>query len=300
MIVQILLQLVLPVFLLAGLWTDRSGDRMQWLLKVLAAGAVLLFVFLTARWDFTSYYLRFAWPLLLVLAAVRSFLRIVPGTQARGASAPAVNAALFLGFMALNAIALRGHVAPGQALQLAFPLAGGTYYVGGGGNARLINNHRAHRPQRFGLDIVRLTVHGNRARALVPGRLEDHAIYGDTVHSPCAGRVLRAVDGLPDLLPPERDTVNLAGNHVVLECAGVKVVLAHLRQGSIAVAPGADVQVGAVLAQVGNSGNTSQPHLHMHAERGGDPDGILTGEGVPIELDGRFLVRNSIVVNRLQ
>lgn len=273
---------------------------MEWLFKALAAGAVLLFVFLTARWDFTSYYLRFAWPLLLVMASLRGYLRIAPASEGRGYSPLAVSAVLWLGFMALSVIALRGHVAPTQALSLAYPLGDGTYYVGGGGNSRLINNHQAHAPQRFGVDIVRLSGYGNRANRLAPRQLEDYAIFGDTVYSPCPGRVRRAVDGLPDLLPPERDRANPAGNHIALDCAGVKVVLAHLRQGSVAVASGAEVQVGAVLAQVGNSGNTSQPHLHLHAERGGDPDAILTGEGVPIELGGHFLVRNSIFVNRVR
>jgi murein DD-endopeptidase MepM/ murein hydrolase activator NlpD len=60
------------------------------------------------------------------------------------------------------------------------------------------------------------------------------------------------------------------------------------------VTPGTGVEEGDVLGQVGNSGTTSQPHLHLHAERGGTPNEILNGEGVPIELDGRFLVRNSL------
>jgi murein DD-endopeptidase MepM/ murein hydrolase activator NlpD len=93
-------------------------------------------------------------------------------------------------------------------------------------------------------------------------------------------------------------TPHLAGNHVVLACAGASVVLTHLQQGSVRVPAGAVVQVGDPLARVGNSGNTSQPHLHLHAERGGAAGEILTGRGVPIELDGRFLVRNSLFGGR--
>jgi murein DD-endopeptidase MepM/ murein hydrolase activator NlpD len=52
------------------------------------------------------------------------------------------------------------------------------------------------------------------------------------------------------------------------------------------------VKQGDPLGQVGNSGNSSQPHLHLHAERGGEPGEILVGEAVPITLGGRFLVRN--------
>ncbi len=106
------------------------------------------------------------------------------------------------------------------------------------------------------------------------------------------------MDGLPDLVPPEKDTDNLAGNHVVLACEGVEVILAHLKQGSVAVTSGMRVNEGDVLGQVGNSGDTSQPHLHLHAERGGEPGEILNGEGVPIELGGRFLVRNSLFNGR--
>ena len=51
---------------------------------------------------------------------------------------------------------------------------------------------------------------------------------------------------------------------------------------------------GDVLGQVGNSGNTSQPHLHLHAERGGEPGRSLMAKGVPVKLGGRFLVRNSL------
>jgi hypothetical protein len=56
---QIALQVLLPAFLVVVVWTDRSGSRGPWLLKVIAVGSVVLFVFLTARRDFTSYFLRY-------------------------------------------------------------------------------------------------------------------------------------------------------------------------------------------------------------------------------------------------
>lgn len=112
--------------------------------------------------------------------------------------------------------------------------------------------------------------------------------------------MLETHDGLGDLNPPATDRENLAGNHVVLRCAGtdpgVDVLLAHLRQGSVAVEPGTQVQVGQVVGRVGNTGNTSEPHLHVHAVRTGSGS-VLTGEGVPIRFDGRFLVRNSLVLS---
>jgi len=73
------------------------------------------------------------------------------------------------------------------------------------------------------------------------------------------------------------DVTRPAGNHVVIACA----------------MKGADVVSGALLGRVGNSGNTSEPHLHVHAvARDGD---VMSGEGVPIVFGGVFAVRNTIL-----
>ncbi len=298
---QIGFQILLPAFLLIGLWRGAFSSRLDWLLNVLAVSAFCLFVFLTARWDFTSYYLRFVSPVLLAAAACITYRRTnrLHGERRKlKLSAALTNGVLLLACSALILIVLRGYDAPEGAIQLAHPLRDGTYYIGGGGNSRLINNHQAHDPQKFALDIVGLNAFGNRASGLAPDDLERYAIFGDTVYSPCSGTVMLTVDGLPDLRPPEKDSDNLAGNHVVLACGGVEVILAHLKQGSVALTSGMRVNEGDVLGQVGNSGYTSPPHLHLHAEQGGEPGEILNGEGVPIELGGRFLVRNSLFNGR--
>jgi murein DD-endopeptidase MepM/ murein hydrolase activator NlpD len=93
---------------------------------------------------------------------------------------------------------------------------------------------------------------------------------------------------LPDLPPPEADRANAAGNHIVLSCDGMQVELAHFQQGSINVARGAHVSVGQQLGQVGNSGNSTEPHLHIHAVN------PKTGIGIPVTFDGRYPTRNSI------
>lgn len=148
------------------------------------------------------------------------------------------------------------------------------------------------------MDIVRLNALGNHSLRINSEIVEKYAIYGDRVYSPCAGRVVIAEDGHEDNVPPLRNETDLAGNHVVVMCEGVKVLLAHLRNGSVAVEAGDEVDEGVVVGDVGNSGNSSQPHLHIHAERGGAPDKILDGEGVPMLFDGRFFVRNSVFAGR--
>jgi murein DD-endopeptidase MepM/ murein hydrolase activator NlpD len=48
---------------------------------------------------------------------------------------------------------------------------------------------------------------------------------------------------------------------------------------------------------VGNSGNTTEPHLHIHASKSGTPDNLTSGIGLPILFNERFLVRNDIVTD---
>lgn len=164
----------------------------------------------------------------------------------------------------------------------------------GGGNPS-VNHHDRSPAQRWALDVVALNGLGVRANGLWPREVDAYAIHGVEVVAPCAGEVLVATDGLPDLRPPATDPEHGAGNHVALHCDGVTVILAHLQEGSVRVAPGDRVPAGAPLGRVGNSGNTSEPHLHVHAVRGRvtDPEAQLwTGDGVPLRFDGRFLVRN--------
>ena len=87
----------------------------------------------------------------------------------------------------------------------------------------------------------------------------------------------------------------MAGNHVILECGSVWIVLGHLQRGSVAVHVGEITELGHVIGRVGNSGNTGEPHLHVHAQRPGSTIAPLSGEPVPIRLGGRYVVRNDRV-----
>ena len=91
---------------------------------------------------------------------------------------------------------------------------------------------------------------------------------------------------------PDPDRDQLAGNHVLLDCGGIEVLLAHLLQGTVAVQTGARVAAGDHLGEVGNSGNTTEPHLHLSAQRRGTGDAPIGGVPVWITVAGRYLARN--------
>jgi hypothetical protein len=198
----------------------------------------------------------------------------------------------------------RSHQVPPAPVDLTVPLREGAFYVASGGSQPLTNPHmkvgdpalEAWRGQLWALDVVELYPSGTRARGLYPTALDRFAIFGTPVYAPCDGPVTATQDTLPDLVPPARDTTNKAGNYVMLRCgAEAYVLLAHLKQGSLTVQPGDSVATGAHLGAVGNSGNSWEPHLHVHAQRGPGGATILDADPRPMTFDGRFPIRNDLV-----
>ncbi|MBD2463427.1 M23 family metallopeptidase [Oscillatoria sp. FACHB-1407] len=173
-----------------------------------------------------------------------------------------------------------------------------SYYVAHGGNSPAINYHNVNPTQQYALDVVKLNALGTRANGLYPRSLTNYAIWGEPLYSPCNGTIRETRNDLPDLIPPQTDSQNPAGNHILIQCRGADILMAHLQRGSLMVQTGETVKVGQAIAKVGNSGNTSEPHLHIHARRENTGPSLLEGEGIPITFDGRFLVRNSLFVGK--
>ena len=95
--------------------------------------------------------------------------------------------------------------------------------------------------------------------------LTDYPLYGVAVLAPAAGIIMQAVDSFPDNAPgqgnPKSDPT---GNYIVIHTTtGEYVFLDHLQHGSVRTRVGRQVKAGARLAKVGNSGNTTEPHLHL-------------------------------------
>jgi len=120
--------------------------------------------------------------------------------------------------------------------------------------------------------------------------------FGQPILAPAAGTVVAVHDGEPDHVArrspltlvhyaltqasrARHGPAALAGNHVIVQISGGYVLLAHLRCGSILVGPGDAVDIGQWLAACGNSGNSTQPHLHLQVM---DSPDAATARGVPM------------------
>jgi hypothetical protein len=193
----------------------------------------------------------------------------------------------------------------GEAVDLAFPLRGGTFVVANGGSSALVNAHVAAlddprfapvRGQSSAVDIVAVNALGMRARGLWPGDASRYVIFGLPVLAPCSGVVSQAENTLPDLSPPRTDPRDPSGNRVLLDCGRFMVLLAHLKQGSVTVQAGQRIATGDIVGAVGNSGDSFEPHLHLHAQSRGVGALLLGGDSLVARFDGRYLVRNDRVL----
>jgi len=140
----------------------------------------------------------------------------------------------------------------------------------------------ASNAMRYAYDLVPVDDHG-RHHAGDGVRNEDYFGFGLPVRAPAAGRIVEVSDHRPDdgswkEGESVEDPNSLMGNRVIIAHPDQTFShLAHIRQGSATVDVGALVDPGDELAEVGNSGSSSFPHLHY--QRVDAP--TMLGEGVP-------------------
>ena len=140
--------------------------------------------------------------------------------------------------------------------------------------------------QRYAIDWEQIDAQNQ----LLVGDVSDvnsYHIYGQDVLAVADGKIIFAIDGYPDqipgALPSGIDIAEADGNHIILDLGnGLYALYAHLQPGSVAVQTGDTIKRGQVIGRVGNSGNTSEPHLHLHVM---DAPSALVANGVPYVFD---------------
>lgn len=152
--------------------------------------------------------------------------------------------------------------------------------VAWGGDSLETNYHAVVPDQRWAYDLV--------VEPFFTGsdRLEEYGCYGVPVVAPIRGLVSMAHDGGPDAAPGvvSNNFEAPLGNHVIIKMeTGTYLVIAHLKPGSVIVQTGETVEEGQQIGECGNSGNTSEPHIHIHHQRQ-DPSvfPINFAEGLPL------------------
>jgi murein DD-endopeptidase len=171
------------------------------------------------------------------------------------------------------------------------PLRGGEWLAANGPSntsahrrALIPTGGGAHIAQRFAIDFVQLREDGRTFTGDQKDN-KNYRCYGAEALAVADGLVVATKDGIPENIPgPTSRAVpitleTVGGNYVILDLGhGRFAFYAHLQPGSLRVKPGNKVRRGQVLALVGNSGNSTEPHLHFHIANANSP---LGSEGIP-------------------
>jgi len=142
----------------------------------------------------------------------------------------------------------------------------GTWSVIWGGDTKELNQHRGTPNQRFAFDFLIVDESGKTYRG-EGKKNEDYPAFGRKILVPADGVVTEVIRGVRDNVPGSMNPYSALGNAVVIQHREHEVsVLAHLKQGAIEVKAGDRVKRGQLLGLCGNSGNSSEPHLHYHLQ----------------------------------
>ena len=305
------LQIILPGIVIARLFEARRRSLLASMLYLAGLTAYVAATAIAGVWLVTPWYT----PLVFLSVVAIGVLYRADDLRTLGWRPVGRLACVELGICVLfvagasgllvEAVAARRPPVLQPSINLSFPLSGGTYYVANGGGGELANAHvetlaeraRPYRGQSYGVDIVRVDAGGLRATALAPSSLNQYASVGEPVLAPCDGQVLQVENTAPDMTPPVTDREWLAGNFVLLDCGAAQVFLGHLRQGTVGVEAGQKVTAGRRLGAIGNSGNSDEPHLHIHAQRAAVVGSASMFDGAPVAMTfyGRALARNDII-----
>ncbi len=149
-------------------------------------------------------------------------------------------------------------------------------------------NGRAVIAQRFAIDWVQLKTGGGTFTGDAKDN-RNYKAYGSEVLAVADATVAATKDGIPENVPGLTSRAvpitleTIAGNHIILDLGGGNYCMyAHLQPGSLRVKPGDRVKRGQVIGLVGNTGNSTEPHLHFQVMDGPSP---LGAEGLPYHID---------------
>ena len=202
----------------------------------------------------------------------------------------------------VKTLELDGAVVPvtAEAVAIGPPLRGGVWLAANGPN-----NDSGHRralipiagtpaiAQRFAIDFVRVA---DDDKTFKGDQLKNESYYaeGNDALAVANGTVVEVKDSIPENVPGLNSRAvpitleTVGGTHVVIDIGGGHYAFyAHLKPGSLKVKLGDKVKRGQVVGLVGNTGNSTEPHLHFHIADGVSP---LGSEGLPYRLDSFEIV----------
>lgn len=291
-----------PILSLLALAFVKPKSKITTIFNILIVGLYIYIIYRIVPWpDYGSYYLRYFYIFLFLIACIRPITKINSIPLFKKASrwgwgvliSKAISFTIFLTI--IGEVISSSSIKELKTINLKFPLKNGTYYIHQGGTG-ILNYHKGIF-QKYSLDIIKLNNWGQAwsGKLFEPKQLKFYNIYKDTVYSPCNGIITKKIDHYDDhgIAPFNQLTKKKSNVIEIITPSNNKILLLHFSKNSIFVEQGDTIKTGQPLALVGNTGKSAHPHLHIGAFKN---DENLIGSGLVILFDNKLLIRNDLFI----
>ncbi|MFA5523894.1 MAG: M23 family metallopeptidase [Tissierellales bacterium] len=308
-LLSLYLQIILPLDLIYSIFTKRYDTIVEYVLLAIYAIAIFFFIYSFSYWEYTNFYLRYVYCFFIIAGVSLIIYRIVstditvfgdlidlegqPGTVI-----------LTIGLIIVDISIILSKINKKNCFDLAFPFKNGRYLVvdGGDGKVSYFSNYHYHgwkntnvsnyQIMRYAVDIIKMNKYGF-ANKILPASNQDYNIFGEKVYSPVDGEVVSVDRNNDDNIPYGKLPDNW-GNRITIKNNKHNISLYHFKKDTLVVYVGQKLKVGDYLGEVGNSGKSSRPHIHIHVVYCEDNEYRL-GAGMPITFDNRYPVKNCVI-----
>lgn len=190
-----------------------------------------------------------------------------------------------------------------EIVEIEFPFKQGSYLITDGGNSkisRLMNYHfyssvhkknKTNKSMLYATDIVKLT---DGLPQFLPTHNIDYPIFNEKIYSPMDGTIAKVVNTIDDNQPFSGNYPYNTGNTIVIKKDNYYFLLGHLKKGSIVVNEGDSIKINTFIGEVGNSGMSERPHLHMQLMKS-DTNNYWKGMGICIQYQNKNLYKNRLI-----
>jgi hypothetical protein len=186
-------------------------------------------------------------------------------------------------------------ISPAAPIAIKSPLRGKNWSAGNGPSntsphrrSVLPVDGQPHIGQRYAIDWIQL---GNDGSSFSGDKHKNSSYFAwdQPIHAVADGKIIEAKDGIPENVPESGKLAvtitsdTLPGNYIIEDLGdGHYAAYAHLRPGTLKVKVGDSVHAGDVIGNLGNTGNSSEPHLHFQVC---DAPSFYDSEGIPFAID---------------
>ena len=304
------LQIIIPLQIISDFFVRNFNTKTEVILLLIYELLIFYFVSNFSYWEYTSIYLKYIYYIVLFIGIswmiykITFILNLPLGRLNDIVNLNNVIIRILI-FIAIDCSILLSKIKKKDYINLCFPLRNGKFLIADGGDGRIsyfTNYHyygwkskkvSNYSTMRFATDIIKINKLGNASMNFLYPSNKDFEIFGENVYSPIDGEIIAVEKNKEDNIPYGM-LPNHTGNKITIKNNNYYITMYHFKQYSIVVEVGQKINQGDYIGQVGNSGYSTKPHLHIQVTYSENGE-YWFGKSIPIMFDNKNPIKNSVI-----